>query len=117
MLALGSGPATSRSSIAPGFWPSRTLMTGRSPSNNAGWPALSVVQSVRRPSIEALPPMSTPNSVLVATDSAGVGDPVARWPAATRFGLEALVAGWAAGAGVTVRMELAGAGAGLALAG
>src|SRR4029077_3043627 len=83
MLALGSGPATRRNSTAPAL-PSRTAMTGRSPSNSAGCAVLRVVHSVRRPSIEALPPTSMPKSVLVATDSAAPGVPVARWPAATR---------------------------------
>ena len=54
MLAFGSGPAISRSSIAPGFWPSRTAMIGRRPSNSAGWLDFSVVHSARNPSIEAL---------------------------------------------------------------
>ena len=54
MLALGSGPAISRSSTAPGFWPSRIAMIGRRPSNSAGWLVFRFDQSVRRPSIEVL---------------------------------------------------------------
>ena len=81
MLAFGRGPAISRSSMAPGFCPSRTAITGRRPSNSAGWPDFSVIQSERRPSIEALPPISTPNSVRVATELVGPV-PVTRCPAA-----------------------------------
>ena len=84
--ALPIGPAISRSSIVPGFWPSRMATTGRRPSNKAGWLVLSVIHRVRRPSTELLPPTSMPNSVLVAIESAAVGVPVARCPAATRLG-------------------------------
>ena len=85
MLALASGPATSRSSSEPGFWPSRTAMTGRRPSNSAGWLGLqrrsracAVLRSRRcRRDRCRTRSWSRPNS-------AAAGLPVARWPAATR---------------------------------
>jgi hypothetical protein len=50
---------------------------------SAGWLDFSVLHSERTPSIEALPPISIPNSVLVATESEALV-PVARCPATTR---------------------------------
>ena len=48
----------------------------------AGLVRLQLAQSVRSPSIVVLAPRSTPNSVLVATDSAAAGLPVVRLPVA-----------------------------------
>src|SRR5712691_1283294 len=123
--ALASGPATRRNSTALVLLFSRTATTGWRPSNNAALLPRVELQSTRRPSKFSAPPTSTPNSVLVATDSAAAGSPAGSAGAALsavagRGSAGAVAAGCRAGAfasagGVTAA-SLGGAEAGATLA-